>query len=382
MEKSQESAAESEPQRHGSFRFIEQRSVVQLKLLQRVSEISVFRSVRRIKAAVHHGLDFLVAGQRLRAGSGSVRHRIAHTGISHILDTCRKISYHSCGELVAWNETSRAEISHLHNFRGESGSHHPHSSAFLHTAVHNTAEHDHAFVGIIDRIEDKGLERSLRISLGRRDLLYDLLKDFFHILSCLGRDLRRVLCFQSDHILDLVDHTLGIRTGKIDLIDHRQDVQIMIQRKINIGKGLGLDPLSGVHHKDRAVTGRKASGYFIIKIHMSRGIYQVKNIFFSVFCLIYDTDRLGFDRNASLPLQIHIVQHLRLHLPLREQSCLLYDTVGQSGLAMVYMCNNTEITNLVLVCHFAVFLLFVFHVYFIAFVFHYITPEIHKSRCL
>ena len=89
----------------------------------------------------------------------------------------------------------------------------------------------------------------------------------------------------------------------------------MIQRQIHIGQGLGLDTLGGIHHQYGPVTGRQASGYLIIKVHMPRGVNQIENVFLSVFSLINRTHRLGLDSDSPFSFQIHIVQHLRLHLP-------------------------------------------------------------------
>ena len=74
---------------------------------------------------------------------------------------------------------------------------------------------------------------------------------------------------------------------------------------------------SGFIDKDRAVTGRKASGYLIVKVHMTWGIDQVEDILFAVLRLIDSADSLGFDRDAALALELHIVENLRLHLTAR-----------------------------------------------------------------
>ena len=125
----------------------------------------------------------------------------------------------------------------------------------------------------------------------------------------------------------------------------------MIQGQIHIRQRLSLHALSRIHHQNRSVTGRQASGNLIIKVHMSRRINQVKYIFFSILRLIYNTDRLGFDRNSPLPLQLHIIEHLRL--PAGEKSCHLNDTIRQGRFSMIDMCYNTKIANLILLysCH-------------------------------
>ena len=61
---------------------------------------------------------------------------------------------------------------------------------------------------------------------------------------------------------------------------------------------------------------------------MSRRIDQIENIFIFVIRFVDDAAGLRFDRDASLALQIHVIQDLRLHFALCKQACLLDDTVG------------------------------------------------------
>ena len=133
--------------------------------------------------------------------------------------------------------------------------------------------------------------------------------------------------FQSDHVLDFCCYTVRIGTWQIDFINNWENIQIMIQSQVHVSQCLGLDSLCCVHHQDCAVAGCQASGHLIVKVHMSWGINQVENILFSIFRLIYGSDRLGLDGDSSLPLQIHVIQHLILHLTAGQKSCFLYDSV-------------------------------------------------------
>ena len=161
------------------------------------------------------------------------------------------------------------------------------------------------------------------------------------------------MCLNADHIFDFISDTLGIRTGQVDLVDHRKDIQIVVQRQIYIGKGLRLDTLCGIHHQDGAVTCRQAAAHFIIKVHMAGRIDQVEYIFVSILGIIDNAYCLRLDGNTALPLQFHIVKHLCLHLPAGQQPCLLYDPVRQRRFPVIYMGYNTKISDLTLVygCH-------------------------------
>ena len=64
-----------------------------------------------------------------------------------------------------------------------------------------------------------------------------------------------------------------------------------------------------------------------------------------VFGLIIQPDGPGFDGNAPLPFQLHVVQNLVLHVPLGHGAGHLQHPVGQGGLAVVYMCDNAEVAD-------------------------------------
>ena len=65
MEQSEEAAAKAKSQRSRCFRLILKRRVIELQLFQRVAQIAVARSIRRIQAAVYHGLYLFIAGKRI-----------------------------------------------------------------------------------------------------------------------------------------------------------------------------------------------------------------------------------------------------------------------------------------------------------------------------
>ena len=127
----------------------------------------------------------------------------------------------------------------------------------------------------------------------------------------------------------------------------------MIQCQIYISQSLGLYTLSRIHHKNGTITSRQASGYLIIEIHMTRSIYQVKDVLLPVPGLINDAHSLGLNGYSPLTLQIHIIKHLGLHLSACKKSRHLNDPVRQGRLTMVYMSYYAKIPNLTLIytCH-------------------------------
>jgi hypothetical protein len=44
---------------------------------------------------------------------------------------------------------------------------------------------------------------------------------------------------------------------EVDLVDHRDDFQVVLQGQVQVGQGLGLDALAGIHQQQGPLTGRQ-----------------------------------------------------------------------------------------------------------------------------
>ena len=78
---------------------------------------------------------------------------------------------------------------------------------------------------------------------------------------------------------------------------------------------------------------------------MAWSVDQVEGVGLTISGGVIHTRRLKLDRDASLTLQVHIVQELLLHVPVGHRASVLQQTIGQRRLAMVDMGNNAEITD-------------------------------------
>ena len=119
----------------------------------------------------------------------------------------------------------------------------------------------------------------------------------------------------------------------------------MIQCQIDIGQRLRFNALRRIDDQNGTVTGRQAAGYFIVEVHMSGRIDQVEDIFVPVVRFIDDAAGLRLDRNASLALQIHVIQDLRLHFPLCKKPGFLDDAVRQGRLTVIDVGNDAKVSN-------------------------------------
>ena len=66
---------------------------------------------------------------------------------------------------------------------------------------------------------------------------------------------------------------------------------------------------------------------------------------------IIHADSARLDGDAALALEVHVVEQLLLHLADGDRLALLEQTVGKGGFAVVNMCNNREIANLLTIFH-------------------------------
>ena len=155
--------------------------------------------------------------------------------------------------------------------------------------------------------------------------------------------------FKPDNVLYLLYNSLRLGTRKINFVDNRNYVKVMVKCKIHVRKRLRLNSLCRIDNQYRTVTCSKASRNLIVKIHMPRCVDKVENIFLSILCLIHNAHRLCLDCYASFSLKIHIIKHLCLHLTACEKSGFFNDSVRKRRLAVINMGYNTKITNFTLV---------------------------------
>ena len=146
-------------------------------------------------------------------------------------------------------------------------------------------------------------------------------------------------------------HLLRIRPGQVDLVDDRQDLQVVVQGQVGVAQGLGLDALACVHHQQRPLAGGQAAADLIVEVHVARRVDKVQPVFFPVCVPVFQTDGPGLDGDAPLLLQVHVVQDLGLHVSGTHRVAGLQQPVGQGALAVVDVGDDGKIAYLRLVDH-------------------------------
>ena len=118
----------------------------------------------------------------------------------------------------------------------------------------------------------------------------------------------------------------------------------MLNGHIEVRDGLCLHALRGIDHQQRTFASSNRTAHLVGKVDVSRSVDQVQHIVLAVQ-LIGHLNGVALDGDATLFLQLHVVEHLSLGdlngVGMFEQ------TVGQCRLAVIDMGNDTEIPYIV-----------------------------------
>ena len=142
---------------------------------------------------------------------------------------------------------------------------------------------------------------------------------------------------------------LRIGAGQVDLVDHRHQLQIVLERQVDVGQRLRLDALRGIHHEHRALAGRQGARDLVMEVDVAGRVDEVQLVLVAVARLVEHAHGARLDRDALLALEIHRIEHLIGHLARAQGVRALQQAVGQRRLAVVDVRNNAEVTNELLV---------------------------------
>ena len=168
----------------------------------------------------------------------------------------------------------------------------------------------------------------LRISLRCRHTLHDGTQDVRYTGAGLARGPDYFLAAAADEIDDLILHHLGIGRIKIALVDHRNDLKVVVDGHVEVGNSLGLYALRSIDNQERSLAGRDRTRNFVGKVDVSRGVDKIEHVFLAVQFVIH-LDGMALNCDTAFALEIHIVEHLRLHIFGGDSISVFKQTVGQ-----------------------------------------------------
>ena len=198
-------------------------------------------------------------------------------------------------------------------------------------------------------VENQRPHGSVRVALRRRHAADDRFQNPVNVDACFGADLHHICCVQADQDFDLLRDVVRLRGGQVDLIDDSNQVEVLLQRHVKVGEGLRFNPLSRVHHQQRALARLKRAADLVGEVHMAGRVDQVHLVDLPVLRGVLHPHGGRFDRDAALALQVHRIKHLLLHFAIADGAGNLQQPVGQRALAVVDVGNDGKITDMRLI---------------------------------
>ena len=340
VQQAQESTSESESQCHRRLGLEGQRSIVQLEFFERGTQVFVVLGFDGIDTGKHHGLHLLESIDGLVARACNVGDGIAHLHLLRGLDARDDVAHIARAKFVAGHHV---HLQHTYFVR-----------VILFTRVEelyliSLAEHtvrnleigNNSTERIEYRVEDERLQGSLLVAHRVRHTLHDGLQDFLHTHARLSRCADNLFALASEQVHDFVLHLVGHGTVHVTLVHHGDDFQVVLQRHVEVAEGLSLHTLRRIHNEQRPLASGNRARYLVGEVHVSRSVNQVQDVFLPLVG-IFHLYGMALDGDASLLLQVHIVEHLSLsHL---DGFRIFEQTVGQGRFSMVDVCDDAEVS--------------------------------------
>ncbi len=150
---------------------------------------------------------------------------------------------------------------------------------------------------------------------------------------------------KAEGVDELLRDALGLGAGEVDLVDHGDELQVGVERQVDVGEGLRLDALGGVDDEQGAFAGGEGARDLVAEVDVAGGIDEVELVGVAVLGREGHADGLGLDGDALLALQVHGVEHLGGHIALGDSARHLQEAVGEGGFAVVDVGDDAEVAD-------------------------------------
>ena len=344
VQEAQEAAAKAEAQGLGGLGLVAERRVVQGQAVERVTKVLVAVGVEREQAAEDHRLHLAVAGQRLGRRLPPAGQRVADSEPGDVLDPGDHVAHLARALIPCAGRICGTKNPMLVDLGLGPGLHARDPLALAEGAVHDPDVRDHPAIGVELGVEDQRPRRGLQLSPRRRDPGDDRLQHLLDALARLGRDPQHLIGIAADQVGDLGRHPLRLGARQVDLVEHGNQLQPGLDRRVGVRDRLRLDALSGVDDQERPLTGGEAARDLVGEVHVPWGVDQVQVVDLAVAGPVGDPNRLRLDRDPALALELHRVEELRPVLG-ADGARQLQQPVGERRLAVVDVGDDREVAN-------------------------------------
>ena len=252
MKQAEETAAETETQSQRGLGLEDKGCVVELEFLQRRTQVLVLIGLNGIDSRKEHGLDLLESGDGLGTGPVHMGNGIADLYLHGRLDAGNDIAYIAGGDFLRRTHL-KPQVTHLIGLVFLSGVEELHLVPSAYYSVYYLEIGYHSPERIEHRVEDQGLERSLRVALRSRETIHDGIQDCRYALAGLRTAQQDILPVAAYQVHYLVAHHVHHGRVHVYLVEHRDNLQVVVDGQVEIGYGLRLDTLSRVHYQKCAL---------------------------------------------------------------------------------------------------------------------------------
>lgn len=205
---------------------------------------------------------------------------------------------------------------------------------FANGAIKNPDVGDRATVGVVEAVEDHRSQHLVGVAHRRWHPLDNRLEHLLDTDTALGTCPDHLLRLDGQALLHLLEDFIDTGVGQIDLVDHRHDRQVLADGGIRVSDRLSLNSLEGIDEQHGPFATGKAARDLVVEIDVARRVDQVELVELTLVAILHP-HRSGLDRDAPLPLEIHVVEHLLFELPLLYRAGVLEQPVGEGALAVV-----------------------------------------------
>ena len=337
VQQAEESASEAAAEGERALGLIYEGGVVELELLQHGAELFELVGLHGVHTREHHRLHFLEAGDCLLTGARGVRDGVAHLDFHGALDAGDDVAYVTAAHF-RFRDELHLQGTHLFDFVFHSRGHELDLVSFAHAAVADLEICDDAAERVEHGVENQGLQGGVRVAFRGGNLLHDGIQDWGHAFTGTGRHAEDIVRVAAQQVADFVGDKVRLGRIHIYLVEYGDDLEAVVYGHIEVGDGLGLHALGGVHHQQRAFAGGDASRDFIGEVHVAGSVDEVEAV-----AVVIHLDSVALDGDALFLLKVHIVQHLILHIAGGQGAGQFEEPVGQRALAVVDMRYYAEI---------------------------------------
>ena len=155
----------------------------------------------------------------------------------------------------------------------------------------------------------------------------------------------RVVAVEADDVRDLAPRLFRLRARQIDLVDDRDDLEVVLDREIGVGERLRFDALRRVDQQQRAFARGERPRDFVREVDVARRVDEIEDVVLAVVRRVVQADRMRLDGDAALALEVHRVEDLRLHLARLQRAGELEKAIGQRRLAVVDVRDDREVAD-------------------------------------